>query len=99
MKTTDEQFEFNKLNFLCFFQNQIIHERRNREKKNIQYTNYFNSAFNSLIDKNFNDAKIACKALKKRSLKWLLYSEYEFYCKVFHKKLPEIEKISLVFVE
>lgn len=97
MKTTDEQFEFNKLNFLCFFQNQIIHERRNREKKNIQYTNYFNSAFNSLIDKNFNDAKIACKALKKRSLKWLLYSEYGFYCKVFHKKLPEIEKISLVF--
>ena len=96
-KNIDEQMEFNKLNLLSFFQNQIIHERRNREKKNLQYTNFFKSAFNFLIDNNYDEAKKSCKSLKKRSLKWLLYLEFEFYCKIFNKKLPTIENISSVF--
>ena len=60
----DEQMEFNKLNLLSFFQNQIIHERRNREKKNLQYTNFFKSAFNYLIASNYDEAKKSCKSLK-----------------------------------
>ena len=96
-KTIDEQFEFRKLNTLSFFQRQIIHDWRNREKKNIYYTNCFKSAFKFLIDKNYIEAQKSCKLLKKRSLKWLLYSEFEFYCKVFHKRLPTVENVSLVF--
>ena len=88
MKKVDEQFEFNKLNCICFFQNKIIHDRKNREKKNIQYTDCFNSAFNALVNKNYDEAKIACKSLRKRCLQWLLYFEYEFYCNVFKERIP-----------
>ena len=97
MKKVDEQFEFNKLNCLCFFQNQIIHDRKNREKKNIQYTDCFNSAFTALVSKNYDEAKIACKSLRKRCLQWLLYFEYEFYCNVFKERIPESEIIASVF--
>ena len=96
LQIIDVKKEFNKLNSLSFFQKQIIHELRNREEKNIQYTNCFKSAFNSLIEKNYDEAKKMCKPLKK-SLKWLLYSEFEYYRKVFNKKLLAVENISLVF--
>lgn len=96
LQIIDVKKEFNKLNLLSFFQKQIIHEIRNREEKNIQYTNCFKSAFNSLIEKNYDEAKKMCKPLKK-SLKWLLYSEFEYYRKVFNKKLLAVENISLVF--
>lgn len=97
MTTIDEQFEFRKLNTLCFFQNQIIHEKWNREKKNIKYTNSFKSAFDFLVNQNYIEAKQACKLLRKKSLKWLLYSEFKFYCNVFNQQFPSIEDIAFVF--
>lgn len=97
MNKVDEQFEFNKLNFLWFFQNQIIHDKKNREKKNIQYTDCFKSAFNALVNKNYIEAKTACKSLRKKSLQWLLYFEFEFYCNVFKERIPSKDNIASVF--
>lgn len=96
-KKIDEQFEFRRLNTEYFFQNQIIREKRNREKKNLQYTNFFNTAFNSLVDKNYVAARQACKSLRKNCLKWLLYLEFEYYCNVFRINLPSSEDIAFSF--
>ena len=38
----DEQLEFRKLNVIHFFENQIIREKRDRQKKNTEYTKKFN---------------------------------------------------------
>lgn len=92
-----DRLEFRKLNTLCFFQNQVIREKRNREKKNLQYSNYFNIAFNSLVDKNYVAARQACKYLRKKCLKWLLYLEFEYYCCVFRINLPSREDIAFSF--
>ena len=49
------------------------------------------------MNKNYDEAKIACKSLRKRCLQWLLYFEYEFYCNVFKERIPESEIIASVF--
>ncbi|HBB13434.1 MAG TPA: hypothetical protein DCZ76_04070 [Treponema sp.] len=97
MKNIDEQFEFRKLNALYFFQKQIIREKRNREKKNILYTNYFQAAFNYLVKQDYSKARESCKSLKKSCFKWLLYLEFEYYCSVFNISLPSDEDIALSF--
>lgn len=93
----NEQLEFRKLSTQYFIQNQIIREKRNREKKNLKYTNYFHEAFNFLLENDYEAAGKACKSLKKSCLKWLLYLEFEYYCSVFGVDLPLNENIAFVF--
>lgn len=97
MTKIDEQFEFRKANAFNFIQTQIIRERRDREKKNLYYTTHFHAAFEALLKKEFASAKQSCKLLKKSCFKWLLYKEFQFYCKTLKKELPENELLAFVF--
>ena len=61
----DEKLEFRKLNVIHFFENQIIREKRDRQKKNTEYTKKFNDVLKYLLEQNYVEAKKTCKTLKK----------------------------------
>lgn len=92
----DEQLEFRKLNVIHFFENQIIREKRDRQKKNTEYTKKFNDVLKYLLEQNYVEAKKTCKTLKK-CLKWLLLLELQYYCSVLEYIFPSDEKLAFVF--
>lgn len=92
----DEQLEFRKLNVIHFFENQIIREKRDRQKKNTEYTKKFNDVLKYLLQQNYVEAKKTCKILRK-CLKWLLFLELQYYCSVFEYVFPSDENLSFVF--
>lgn len=92
----DEQLEFRKLNVIHFFENQIIREKRDRQKKNTEYTKKFNDVLKYLLEQNYVEAKKTCKTLKK-CLKWLLFLELQYYCSVLEYIFPSDENLAFVF--
>ena len=92
----DEQLEFRKLNVIHFFENQIIREKRDRQKKNTEYTKKFNDVLKYLLEQNYVEAKKTCKTLKK-CLKWLLLLELQYYCSVLEYIFPSDENLAFVF--
>lgn len=92
----DEQLEFRKLNVIHFFENQIIREKRDRQKKNTEYTKKFNDVLKYLLEQNYVEAKKTCKTLKK-CLKWLLFLELQYYCSVLKYIFPSDENLAFVF--
>ncbi len=92
----DEQLEFRKLNVIHFFENQIIREKRDRQKKNTEYTKKFNDVLKYLLQQNYVEGKKTCKTLKK-CLKWLLFFELQYYCSVLEYIFPSDENLAFVF--
>lgn len=93
----DEQNIFLRINTDAFIHNQVIRERKNRPVHNERYTQEFLAAFDGLVAGDYATAKIHCKRLKRKSLIWLLYEEFDYYRRVYKKPVPTTALIAPVF--
>ncbi len=97
MKKIDEQKIFRQMNVSLFFETQVIHERKNREKYNERYTKAFHAAFESLYSGNYDESSTLCKKLKRKCFMWLLYVEFIYFCNAMEKPLPSEYEFAKAF--
>ena len=89
MQGIDEQTQFRRLQAAHFMRTQTIREKRDREKHNARYTQAFRAAFTALEARDYEEAALWCKRLKRKSFLWLLYAEFAWYCDVQGAPLPD----------
>ena len=97
MQGIDEQTQFRRLQAAHFMRTQTIREKRDREKHNARYTQAFRAAFTALEARDYEEAALWCKRLKRKSFLWLLYAEFAWYCDVQGAPLPDGTQLSRAF--
>ena len=55
-KNIDEQKTFRRMNVSAFFESQVIHDRKDRQKYNVRYTASFKKAFDDLMEKRYDES-------------------------------------------